>query len=48
MVLNHNIDSGGNLDVTCMVENVFPEPIIHLLWNERYVLLFLEKVNVKI
>jgi len=34
MVLNHNIDSGGNLDVTCMVENVFPEPIIHLLWNE--------------
>jgi len=34
MVLNHNFDSGGNLDVTCMVENVFPEPIIHLLWNE--------------
>lgn len=34
MVLNHNFDSGGNLDVTCMVENVFPEPIVHLLWNE--------------
>lgn len=34
MVLNHNIDSSGNMDVTCMVENVYPEPTIHLLWNE--------------
>jgi len=34
MILNHNIDSGGNLDVTCMVENVYPEPTINLLWNE--------------
>ena len=37
MVLNHNIDSSGNMDVTCMVENVYPEPTIHLLWNERCV-----------
>jgi len=34
MVLNHNFDTGGNLDVTCMVENVYPEPTVHLLWNE--------------
>ena len=38
MILNHNIDSGGNLDVTCMVENVYPEPTINLLWNERYII----------
>ena len=35
--LKTHIDA-ENLDVTCFVDEVFPEPIVKLLWNERYTL----------
>lgn len=37
VLLHHQFDSNeGNLDVTCLVQQVFPEPIVKLLWNDRY------------
>lgn len=37
--LAHHLDTVGNvLNITCEIEEVFPQPIVKLLWNERYLL----------